>query len=252
MIELKNMCAGYSNGEVLHNINLAFQPGKVTVLVGPNGCGKSTLLKSLVRLNPHTSGEIIVDGTTIEQLDPAALARKAAYLPQNKKTPDITVLRMVLHGRFAYLKYPRRYRTEDYEIAKRAMEWVGISDLADKNVNQLSGGTQQKVYIAMALAQDTQTILMDEPTVYLDIFHQLKLMDLAKELAAQGRAVVMVLHDLAQAFETADQIVLMNEGTIQICGTVEEVYQSGMIDQVFGVHFERVKTTYGWKYFYKK
>lgn len=251
MIEMKNVCAGYGNEEVLHNINLSIKPGKVTVLVGPNGCGKSTLLKSIIRLNPHTSGTIAVDGDLIEKLDSSALAQRISYLPQGKKVPDITVRRMVLHGRFAYLKYPRHYRKQDYEMAQKAMEWVGIEELAEKNVSQLSGGTQQKVYIAMALAQDTPVILMDEPTAYLDIGHQMKLMETAKALAAKGKAVVMVLHDLTQAFRFADRIVVMSEGEIVAQGMPEEVYQSAVIDTTFRVRVERMFTESGWQYFYK-
>ena len=249
MIKMKNVCAGYANEEVLHNINLEFEPEKVTVIIGPNGCGKSTLLKTLVNLNEHSSGEIIVDDESIDKLDSASLAQRVAYLPQNKRTPDIGVLRMVLHGRFAYLKYPRRYRKEDYDIAKRALQWVGIEELAEKNVNELSGGNQQKVYIAMALAQDTDTILLDEPTTYLDIVHQMKMMKLARELADNGKAVVMVLHDLPQAFQTADTIIVMKDGNVRACGFPEEVYASGVVEEVFGVGFQRVQIEDEWRYF---
>lgn len=249
MIEIKDLSAGYQGNEVLHDVNLTFEPGKVTVLLGPNGSGKSTLLKALIRLNPHTAGTIEIDGTSIENMASSTIAQKIAYISQSRKTPDISVLRMVLHGRFAYLKYPRRYRKEDYEMAKKAMSWVGIEELAEKNVSELSGGTQQKVYIAMALAQDTPTILMDEPTVYLDISHQLKMMAMARELAAKGKAVVMVLHDLIQAFQTADELVVMSEGKIVAKGCPEEVYDSGIIDQVFDIHFCRLETSKGWKYF---
>ena len=248
MIKMENVCAGYRGEEVLHDINLKFEPGKVTVIIGPNGCGKSTLLKTLVKLNGHSSGEIIVDAESIDKLDSASLAQRVAYLPQNKRPPDIGVLRMVLHGRFAYLKYPRRYRKEDYDIAKKALQWVGIENLAEKNVNELSGGNQQKVYIAMALAQDTDTILLDEPTTYLDIAHQMKMMKLARELADNGKAVVMVLHDLTQAFQTADSIIVMDDGSVRACGKPEEVYTSGIVE-VFGVGFQRVQIEDEWRYF---
>ena len=190
MIEIKNLCAGYSGCEVLHDFSTTFKKGKVTAIIGPNGCGKSTLLKSLIRLNPPMSGEILVDGQNFETLNSSELAQKVAYIAQSRKTPDISVRRMVLHGRFAYLKYPRRYRSQDYAIADRVMEKVGIEALADKNVSELSGGTQQKVYIAMALAQDTPAILMDEPTVFLDISYQLKTLKMAKSLAREGKTVV--------------------------------------------------------------
>lgn len=249
MIELRNVCAGYHDGEVVHDVSLTFEPGNVTVLIGPNGCGKSTLLKTLIRLNEHVSGEILVEGMPITTLDSTQLAQKIAYLAQSKRVPDITVKRMVLHGRFPYLTYPRRYREEDFAAVEKALEWVGIEDLADKNLNQLSGGTQQKVYIAMALAQDTPTILMDEPTVYLDISHQIKTMELARQLAAQGKSVVMVLHDLPQAFQTADKLVVMKDGRIVACGEPEVVYQSGAVEEVFGVKFQRVETARGWQYY---
>lgn len=262
MIKMKNVCAGYNGEEILHNINLEFESGKVTVIVGPNGCGKSTLLKTLVRLNEHSSGEIMIGSgeksedsenadlyTEINKLDSASLAQRIAYLPQNKRTPDISVLRMVLHGRFAYLKYPRRYRKEDYEIARKALKWMGIEDRADRNVSELSGGTQQKVYIAMALAQDTDTILLDEPTTYLDIAHQMKMMKLARELADNGKAVVMVLHDLAQGFEVADRIVVMDGGCVKVCGESEEVCKSSVVEKVFGVGFKRLQIDGDWKYY---
>lgn len=257
MIKIKNVCAGYQGKEVLHNINLEFEAEKVTVIIGPNGCGKSTLLKTLVRLNEKSSGEILVatgkqtetcmqddsqmEYMEISKFDSAKLAQHMAYLPQNKRTPDISVLRMVLHGRFAYLKYPRRYGKKDYEIAKKALKWMGIEDLADKNVAELSGGTQQKVYIAMALAQDTPVILLDEPTTYLDISHQLKTMELAKKLAREGKAVVMVLHDLGHAFQVADKVVVMSEGEIRACGIPDEIYRSNIVDEVFDVHLEKAE-----------
>lgn len=251
MIKLVNVCAGYDGEEVLHHVNLEIESGKVTVLVGPNGCGKSTLLKALVRLNPHTSGEITVGGHAIGEYDSASLARRIAYLPQKRNVPDIRVIKMVLHGRFPYLKYPRRYRSEDIAMARKALQWVGLEHLAEENVNRLSGGNQQKVYIAMALAQETPVILMDEPTTYLDISHQLRVMELAKKLAAEGKAVVMVLHDLSLALQNADFVAVMSCGEIVRSGSVDEIYDSGVLDEVFGVKVHRMETGDGWKYYYE-
>lgn len=248
MISLENVSAGYEEREVLHNINVNFKQGKVTVLIGPNGCGKSTLLKALVRINPHKSGSIFVNGKEIEGYKTVELAKQISYLSQSKNIPDITVLKMVLHGRFAYLNYPRRYRKEDYEMAKKALAWVGMLDLEQEPMHRLSGGMRQKVYIAMALAQDTSIILMDEPTTYLDIHHQLKTMDMVRQLAKEGKTVVMVLHDLSQAFRTADEIVVLHDGIIQAHGTPKEVYESGKITEIFGVHIEQVKTRTGYHY----
>ncbi len=248
MIELKNVTVGYEEKKILQNVNLTFSKGQISVLIGPNGCGKSTLLKSLVRLNPHMDGEILVDGEPIASMSPTLLARHVAYLPQSKKAPDIPVLKMVLHGRFSYLSYPRRYRKEDYEIARKALRWAGMEALAEENVSRLSGGMQQKVYIAMALAQDAETVLMDEPTTYLDISQQLRLMDMAKQLAGEGKAVVMVLHDLSQALRIADEVVVMADGVVAKCGTPDEVYESGVLQKVFGVEIERFRTKSGWHY----
>lgn len=248
MIELKNVCAGYEGKTVLHHANVTFEAGKITVLVGPNGCGKSTLLKTIVRINPHSSGEIFVNGISVEKMNSKELARNVAYLAQNKKAPDISVLKMVLHGRFAHLGYPRRYRPQDMEIAKKALKWAGMEAEADKLVSKLSGGMQQKVYIAMALAQDADTILMDEPTTYLDVAHQLRLMEMARQLAKEGKAVVMVLHDLTQALEIADKVIVLKDGVISAQGTADEVFESGSLKEAFYVEIERVHTKSGWHY----
>lgn len=248
MIEIRNLYAGYGEKTVLQDVNMNFEPGKITALIGPNGCGKSTLLKTIVRIHEHTAGEILVEGTPVRKMKSAELAKQVAYLPQSKKAPDISVLKMVLHGRFAYLGYPRKYRPQDVEIARKALVWAGMSEKEEELVSRLSGGMQQKVYIAMALAQDAQTILMDEPTTYLDVAHQLKLMDMAKNLAREGKAVVMVLHDLSQALRMADQVIVLKDGKVLQKGTPDEVYESGALQKAFGIEIERVQTRSGWHY----
>lgn len=249
MIELKHLCAGYPGREVLHGIDLTLQPGKITVLLGPNGCGKSTLLRVACGLLPADSGEILLDGAMLETYSPRQAAQKVAYLPQSRAVPSITARRMVLHGRFPYLTYPRRYRPEDRTAAERALEWVGALEIADRPLTELSGGQRQKVYLAMALAQDTETILMDEPTTYLDVRHQMEVMALARALAQQGKAVVLVLHDLCLAMETADEIVVMQDGCLQKTGTPEEIYTSRVLDRVMGIALHRIETRDGWRYF---
>ena len=248
MITLKNVCGGYGDKEILHDITLNLEPGKITALIGPNGCGKSTLLKTLVGINSFTAGEIWINDRNIKELKTTELAKSVAYLPQNKKTPDISVLRLVLHGRFAYLNYPRKYSAEDIRIAKEALRWAGLEELAEENVAHLSGGMQQKVYIAMALAQNADMILLDEPTTYLDVAQQLKLLDMARQLAGEGKGVVLVLHDLSQALRTADTVVLMQDGRVVRTGTSEELYESGRLQEVFGVQIERFRTKNGWHY----
>ena len=250
MVELKNVCAGYEGREVLHQINLKIEPGKVTVLAGPNGCGKSTLLKTMMGMLPKTAGEIRVDGKALEEYKTVELVQKIAYLPQSRNVPEISVLRMVLHGRFPYLKYPRRYSEQDMEIARKALQQVGMEQYAEESVSRLSGGMQQKVYIAMALAQDTPVILMDEPTSFLDIAHQMKLMEMAKELAAQGKAGVLSLHEISMALRGADQILVLSNGALVQSGSPEAVFSSGILTKVFGVEIKRVRTEEGWQYYF--
>lgn len=250
MIELKNLCAGYPGHEVLHGISLAFRPGEVLVLIGPNGCGKSTLLKTANGLLPRSGGQIMLDGMPLESYKPKQIAQRVAYLPQSRTVPDITARRMVLHGRFPYLSYPRRYRQEDYAAVDRALVWADASDLADIPVPQLSGGQRQKVYLAMALAQETQTILMDEPTTYLDVSHQLEVMAVARRLARDGRAVVLVLHDLCMALQCADAIAVLSQGRVIKAGTPEQIYSSRVLEKVMGIILRRVETENGWRYYY--
>lgn len=249
MIELRGLCAGYPSREVLKNVDLTLKPGRVTVLLGPNGCGKSTLLRAACGLLPKSDGELLLDGVELERYSARQIAQKVAYLPQSRSVPNLSARRMVLHGRFPYLSYPRRYRAEDRQIAEQALRWADAADLADRPVAELSGGQRQKVYLAMALAQDTETILMDEPTTFLDVRHQLEVMALARRLAEQGKAVVLVLHDLCLAMETADEIAVLSEGELRMVGSPEEIYASGVLDRVMDIALRRAKTESGWHYF---
>ena len=251
MIRINNLKKQYGDRIAVDIPELEIEQGEHIILTGHNGSGKSTLLKSIVRIAPHSSGEILVGGMPVEKMSTRKLAQNVAYLAQNKKAPDISVIKMVLHGRFAYLNYPRKYRPQDYEIAKDALEWAGMSERSHEIVSKLSGGMQQKVYIAMALAQDADTILMDEPTTYLDIVHQLRLMEMARQLAKEGKAVVMVLHDLTQALRIADKVLVLKEGKIIAQGTADEVYESGSLQKAFGVEIEKIETKKGeiiWHY----
>lgn len=253
MVDIQHLTAGYGGAPVLQNLNLTFHPGELTAIIGPNGCGKSTLLRSIVGLTPKVEGQLSLDGTDLKKLSPAQLAQQIAYLPQNKQAPDMTAAQLVLHGRFPYLRYPRRYRQSDRDIAQGAMEALGISHLADVPVPQLSGGTQQKCRIAMALCQDSPVILMDEPLSFLDISHQLDLMALARELARQGKTMVLVLHDLALALKWADRLILMEKGTIRQAGTPAELVDGGHLELVFGVEIQSWDSPRGTQYsFHRK
>ncbi len=249
MVELRGVSAGYASGCVLQNIDLDFLPGQVLVLLGPNGCGKSTLLKTACGLLPKTGGGIWIDGVPIEHLREKELARKVSFLTQSRTTPEITARRMVLHGRFPYLSYPRRYQEEDYRIVRDSLERADAAAFAERSVAQLSGGQRQSVYVAMTLSQRCGTVLMDEPTAYLDVAHQLRILKLARSLADEGKAVVLVLHDLPLALRCADRVAVLSSGGLVQTGTPEELFQSGVVDDVFGVHLHRMETERGWQYY---
>ena len=249
MIQLNNLSAGYFGNPVIQKITMEFTPEKVTVLLGPNGSGKSTLLKAALGLLPLMSGEVLYDGVDIRQLRRRQIAQKAAFLTQSRNTPSIQALRMVLHGRFPYLTYPRYYGRQDYAIARSAMDATGSRQHEAANVSQLSGGQRQNVYLAMTLAQDTLTVFMDEPTTYLDISHQFQMMQTAHSLAREGKAVVLVLHDISLALREADCIAIFQNGRLLCFDTPDSVYQKGILEQVFGVGVHRVDTPHGTQYY---
>lgn len=251
MLKIENLTAGYDTGDVVRQVSFTAPAEKLTVVLGPNGCGKSTLLKCLCGIHPASSGSVTLAGEDLLSLPRQALARRVSYLAQSRAIPDITVERMVLHGRFPYLSYPRRYRREDMAAARAAMEQMGLSGLAHVPLANLSGGQRQKVYIAMALAQDTPLILMDEPTTYLDIRHQLHLMQEVRTLKERGKTTLMVLHDLPHAFAAADKIVVMEAGQVAQAGTPAEVLATGCIEKVFGVALAAVETEQGPRYYLK-
>ena len=248
MVEMKNITAGYGKQTVLAGVTASFEKRKLTSIIGVNGCGKSTLLKAILGILPLSSGEIIIDGNDLHSMSRNEIAKKIAYLSQGKNTPDMTVMQMVLHGRFPYLSYPRKYTSRDRETVYSAMEQVGIADLAEKPLFMLSGGMRQNAYIAMALAQDTDYILLDEPTTYLDIAHQLELMKLLKKLADNGKGIVTVMHDLPLAFDFSDKLTVMNNGEIIVQGTPSEISKLPIIEDIFGV---KIKQTQENKYSYQ-
>ena len=250
MIELKNLSVGYASHRVLEHVNLTICPGEVTALVGINGSGKSTLIRTVTGLQSPLEGEILLDDTPLSQLSARERAKGMAYLAQSRSVPNITVERMVLHGRFPHLPYPRTYGREDLELVRAAMERTGVAELSHRPLRTLSGGQRQRVYLAMALAQNTPYLFFDEPTTYLDVSHQLEVMDTARALAQEGRGVLLAIHDLCLALRGADRIVVLEEGRVCMDAAPEAAFQSGVLSQIFGTPISRVETPGGWRYFY--
>lgn len=249
-IELENVHAGYGKSEILHGVNLEIPAGKITTLIGSNGSGKSTLLRAVLGFVPLSGGDIRLGGVSVKAMSRAELARGAAYLPQGKNVPDISAGRMVLHGRFPYLEYPRRYGPRDYAIAGEAMGQLGIEELAARPMAQLSGGMRQKVYIAMALAQQAPVIIMDEPTTYLDIGQQLRFGEMVRKLSEEGKTVLLVLHDILLALKLSDRIAALQEGKIAVWGRPEEILEAGVVERLYGVRVGRLETDRGIQYYY--
>ena len=235
MITITDLNASYDGEEILHGVSASFPEGKVSVILGPNGSGKSTLLRSVIRLGADVEGTVKVGDEDVRALTPRELSRRVAYLPQSRNVPDITVERLVMHGRFPYLDYPRRYRSEDRRIVREVLERLELGELAGRKLEGLSGGQRQKVYLAMALAQGTGVILMDEPTTFLDIRNQLEMLDFIRELSGEGKTVVMILHDFDLTLRYADWCLLMGGGRALRAGSPRDVLASEELKSVFRV-----------------
>lgn len=246
MIELSHVSAGYGKHGVLRDVSLSLEKGSLVSIIGVNGCGKSTLLKTIPAILPITDGSITLDGQSIDGLSRRDIARKVAWLPQGKTTADMTVEQMVLHGRFPYLDYPRRYTKQDRDIAYAAMERSGVAHRAQDPLRSLSGGMRQSACIAMALAQSTDYILLDEPATYLDMAHQLALMKTLRALAGEGKGIVAVMHDLAMAFTFSDRIILLHDGGILGDDVPAAIAGENAIRQLFGVILERLPGDQGY------
>lgn len=250
MIELRQVRAGYGKQTVLNDVSVRFEKGCLTGIIGINGCGKSTLLKAMLGMLPLMGGAITVDGCSLQTMTRSAIAKKMAYLSQGRFTPDMTVEQMVLHGRFPHLSYPRRYTEKDREIAYAAMAQVGIERLAQKPLFTLSGGMRQNAYIAMALAQGSDYILLDEPMTYLDIAHQIELMKILRKLAEEGKGIVAVMHDLPMAFTFSDRIVLLDDVKVQADGEPGQICAEKTLKEIFGVSVEAQEGGKSYRYQY--
>lgn len=225
------------NTTIVHELDLHIQRGKITALVGPNGCGKSTLLRGLSRLLSPETGAVCLDGEDVHRMKAKELARKLGILPQSPTAPEgLTVHELVAQGRYPHQRWFQQWSEEDEQIVQESLRITNLSMFADRPVDALSGGQRQRAWIAMALAQQTQLLLLDEPTTYLDLAYQLDVLDLLEELNEQGRTIVMVLHDLNQAARYADEMVALRGGQIVAHGSPEQVMTADTLRHVFGLN----------------
>ena len=228
---------GYGDHIVVDGLDLDVLPGTVTAVIGPNGCGKSTLLRALGRLLSPTAGQVLLDGKRIDKTPTRQVAKVLGILPQSPIAPEgLTVGDLVARGRHPHQAWYRQWSSDDEDAVAEALEWTGIGDLADRPVDELSGGQRQRAWISMALAQGTDLLLLDEPTTFLDLAHQVDVLELIRRLHTEaGRTVVMVLHDLNLAARYADHLVAMRDGAIVSAGDPSEVITAPMLSDVFGL-----------------
>lgn len=238
MLEIRSMSACYGKRTVLEGVSLSLERGELLAVVGENGCGKTTLLKAILG-TVRREGEITVDGVMLDTLGIKERAKRISYLSQGRPVPDMTVLELVRHARFCRLDFPHSYSKTDTDKAKEIILRLGLGEYIDAPVALLSGGTRQRVYIAAALAQESDFILMDEPTSYLDAPHRVGLMKLLRSVACEGRGVLAVLHDVDLAMRYADRVAVMKDGRVICVDTPERVLEGGALERAFGMKIRR-------------
>ncbi|MFD8518955.1 ABC transporter ATP-binding protein [Streptomyces capillispiralis] len=233
----EDLTLGYGDRAVIEGLDLTLAAGRITVIVGANACGKSTLLRSMSRLLVPRAGRVVLDGKEVHRTPAKELARTLGLLPQSPVTPEgITVLDLVGRGRHPHQRAFSRWTAQDDAAVAAALEATHTTDLVERSVDELSGGQRQRVWIAMALAQQTDLLLLDEPTTFLDISHQIEVLDLLTDLnRSRGTTIVMVLHDLNLAARYADRLVALASGRLHAAGTPEEVMTEDTVRTVYGM-----------------
>ncbi|KSW23776.1 ABC transporter ATP-binding protein [Cellulomonas sp. B6] len=228
---------GYDDRVVVHDMTLSVAPGAITAIVGANGCGKSTLLRAMARLLKARTGRVLLDGTPIDTMPSREVATVLGLLPQTPVSPEgIAVADLVGRGRYPHQGWFRRWTAQDDAVVEQALVATDTLDLADRPVDELSGGQRQRVWIAMALAQQTDVLLLDEPTTFLDVAHQVEVLDLLTDLNRErGTTIVMVLHDLNLAARYADDLVALTDGRLYAQGDPADVVTERMVRDVFGM-----------------
>ncbi|MBU7315528.1 ABC transporter ATP-binding protein [Paenibacillus oleatilyticus] len=234
-IQSNDLCLCYGDTCIFQELNIKIPKGKITVFIGGNGCGKSTLLRSLARLLKPQSGQVVLDGSNIATMSTKEVARRMAILPQGPAAPEgLTVLQLVKQGRYPYQSWLQQWSKEDEAMVQRALELTHMKPLAERTVDSLSGGQRQRAWIAMTLAQGTPTILLDEPTTYLDLAHQIEVLDLLYELnESEQRTIVMVLHDINLACRYAHNIVAIKDRKVWAEGRPQDIVNEDLIRSVF-------------------
>lgn len=237
-LSTQKLSIGYQQRQVIDSLDLVLPSAKVSVLIGSNGCGKSTLLKAMARLLTPQSGTVILDGMDIHASNTAQIARKMAILPQTPVAPEgVTVRQLVSLGRFPYQNWLRQWSKDDEQQVDEALRLTGTETLQFRPVDALSGGQRQRVWIAMTLAQSTPTLLLDEPTTYLDLAHQIEILELLHGLnQQQGKTIVMVLHDLNLACRYADHLVAVRNGRVYDAGAPKDIMTETLVKDVFNLH----------------
>ncbi len=231
-----NLSMGYGESMVIDGLDLELPSGKVTAIVGPNGCGKSTLLSGLARLHKPSGGAVLLNGKAITEMPTREVAKQLALLPQEAVAPDgLTVAELIRFGRQPHQRLLQQWSEHDQAIVDAALHAANLEDLADRPLQFMSGGQRQRAWIAMAIAQDTPLLLLDEPTSALDLGHQIEVFELIRQLAAVGKTVVMVVHDLSSACRYADHLVAMESGRVIAQGSPNQVVTPELVESLYGV-----------------
>lgn len=237
MLSVHQLQLGYSSAQtVIKDLSLTLPQNQVIGLIGPNGCGKSTLLKGLCRLLVPQSGTVYLDKQDMAKLTGRQIAQRISVLPQSQTQPEgLTVRQLVEYGRTPYVSHWGKLNHQDHHMVERAMEKMTLLSLADSPLEALSGGQRQRAWIAMIMAQDTDIIMLDEPTTFLDISYQIEMMRLMRDLKEQEKSIIVVLHDLNQAARYCDLLVVLKSGQLKAMGTPDEVITEGMLSEIFDV-----------------